>query len=976
MPEINCPFCATTNSSVAPFCTNCGSALPTPGRADREQSGRDTDPVSRQELQTEINELRTMLRDAAGRLLYLQRRLNRLDPQTETAAPPAAALAPATALSESTGTGTEAPAPGVAPTPPEPAPPVAAASQTVLAFEIESDQPADGGGWPVFSSSFDWERLLGRNWFAIIGAVALVVGIGFFLKLAFDNNWIGDTGRIILGVVLGLALLGVGEYSQRRVPIWAQPVTAAGAVILYLSIYAAFGLYQLIRPDVALLFLALVVALAALLALRHESIVVALLGIIGAFLAPALLGADLPDVRLALAYILVVDAGILAISTFRNWRWFNLVGWAGTYGVFFFWTSRFSDYDPVMAQIGLSGMFLILAGATSLFHLLWRRVPGIPDLALMTLNAVAFFALTYHILWDDYREWFGLIALGLSLFYALVAFVAIRRPSTPAEMALFALPIAVVFLTIAVPLQLTGVWITVAWVAEGAALVGTAFLLGRWQMRAFGLGVLAVGLGHLVVIDLLRHGGRINLYEFVPFLNERFPIMAATVVALYAAAFLYHHYREQRERWDEFVLWPLVGIANALTVVALSLELVSYFDSRALVADILPYQQVQQPATNAKLLSVTALWSIYGFILAAAGLWRRWSPLRWAGLALLGLTILKLVTIDTIAVSLARVGFTPVLNAQFLTCTLVVAVLAILAWRFRREAPHLVGYERHAFVVLVVLANFVALWTLNQEVIHYFDISAAQISRAAQLERSLVDVGNQVQAAINAKYLSMTYLWSIYGAVVLAVGLWRRLPPVRWAGLAVLTLGAVKLLVFDTFMAELVPHGFIPFLNVHFLAFALVIALTLAFAWWYRRSRPESPVRFESYAVPALLVAANCVALWGLTLEAVHFFDARASRLGADTFGAQQLSLTVLWAVYATGVIGVGIARQSSRIRLAGIALLAVPLVKLFGFDVFLLEREYRVAAFVTLGVLMLGTGLVYQRYSQAVRGFLFGQRT
>ena len=56
----------------------------------------------------------------------------------------------------------------------------------------------------------------------------------------------------------------------------------------------------------------------------------------------------------------------------------------------------------------------------------------------MTLNAVAFFALTYHVLWDDYREWFGLIALGLSLFYALLAFVAIRRPSTPAEMALFA----------------------------------------------------------------------------------------------------------------------------------------------------------------------------------------------------------------------------------------------------------------------------------------------------------------------------------------------------------------------------------------------------------------------------------------------------------------------------------------------------------------------------------------------------------
>ncbi len=969
MSEVSCPVCATTNSGVAPFCANCGSALPTPGPG-HAQSAPDTDPASRQELQDEIDELRTLLRDAAGRLLALQHRVNRLGTATETATPreTSAPAASSQAQLEQTRADVERAVVGAALAPVESAPLVGPVPQPVLEAEIERDGPDDGGGWYAFSPSFDWERLLGRNWFAIIGAVALVVGIGFFLKLAFDNNWIGDTGRIVLGVVLGLALLGVGEYAQRRVPIWAQPVTAAGAVILYLSIYAAFGLYQLIRPDVALLFMALVVALASLLALRYESIVIALLGIIGAFLAPALLGADLPDVRLALAYILVVDAGILAISTFRNWRWFNLVGWAGTYGVFFFWTSRFSDYDPVMAQIGLTGMFLILAGATSLFHLLWRRTPGIPDLALMTLNAVAFFALTYHVLWDDYREWFGLIAVGLSLFYALLAFVAIRRPSTPTEMAIFALPIAIVFLTIAVPLQLSGVWITVAWVAEGAALVGTAFLLGRWQMRAFGLGVLAVGLGHLVVVDLLEQGGRIDPDEFVPFLNERFPIMAAAVVALYAAAFLYHYHREQRERWEEYVLWPLLGVANALTVTALSLELVSYFDSQTLASDFEPGRPVLQRAMEAKLLSLTMLWSVYGFILAAVGLWRRWLLARWAGLLLLGLTILKLITIDTIGVRLAQWGFPPVLNFHFLTSALVVALLSVLAWRFRRQAHDLIGYESYAFLALIVSANFVALWILNYEIINYFDNRVAQI-------RSHIGFEHEARVAVNAKYLAMTYLWAIYGAAVIAVGLWRRLMIVRWAGLAILALASLKLMAFDTFMTELVSKGFIPFLNLHFLAFALLSALMLGFAWWHRRAQSE-PTRFEEYVIPGLLVAANVVALWGLTLETVHYFDARADRLGADTFGAQQLSLTVLWAVYAVGVIGVGIARQSSRIRLAGMALLAVPLAKLFGFDVLLLEREYRVAAFITLGVLMLGTGLVYQRYSQAVRGFLFGQRT
>ena len=83
----------------------------------------------------------------------------------------------------------------------------------------------------------------------------------------------------------------------------------------------------------------------------------------------------------------------------------------------------------------------------------------------------------------------------------------------------------------------------------------------------------------------------------------------------------------------------------------------------------------------------------------------------------------------------------------------------------------------------------------------------------------------------------------------------------------------------------------------------------------------------------------------------------------------------MLWAVYAIGVIGTGIALRSAKVRQIGMALLTIPVAKLFVFDVFLLEQGYRVAAFVTLGVLLLGTGLVYQRYSQAIRGFLFDRR-
>ena len=124
-------------------------------------------------------------------------------------------------------------------------------------------------------------------------------------------------------------------------------------------------------------------------------------------------------------------------------------------------------------------------------------------------------------------------------------------------------------------------------------------------------------------------------------------------------------------------------------------------------------------------------------------------------------------------------------------------MLSVLAWRFRRQAEDLIGYEAYAFVGLVAAANFVALWTLNQEIINYFDRQAMELGRFTAYTR------DEAQAAINHKHLSMTYLWAIYGAAVIAVGLWRRVPLARWAGLAILALASLKLMALDTFVTVL-----------------------------------------------------------------------------------------------------------------------------------------------------------------------------
>jgi uncharacterized membrane protein len=179
--------------------------------------------------------------------------------------------------------------------------------------------------------------------------------------------------------------------------------------------------------------------------------------------------------------------------------------------------------------------------------------------------------------------------------------------------------------------------------------------------------------------------------------------------------------------------------------------------------------------------------------------------------------------------------------------------------------------------------------------------------------------------------------------------------------------------LFDTFAVKLSPTTFILALNFHFLTFLLVLAVVLFATYLYWRQR-EALTDPERYVFLALLVVANIVALWALSAEVLNFFDSREVVLRTDLTSAKHLSLTLLWAVYAIGTIGVGIVRRSSKIRLAGIVLLGIPVVKLFVFDAFLLDPGYRVVAFVTLGVLLLATGLAYQRYSKVIRGFLFDE--
>ncbi len=1109
MNEIRCAGCNASNPAGSVYCGSCGTQIGF--ESDRDGGNR--------RYAAQIAQLRREIERLTGRLDRLQAEVTDREGQAPSTAESEELVAttPEPAIEEETAVPERQEQPAAPSEPeedtqplepvsePEPEPVVAAeardepATPTVYiegrSFAVPAErQPLDATGELRLPrpdlSSIDWERVLGRNWLAIIGAVTLALGIGFFLKLSFDNNWIGDTGRILLGLGTGATLLGLGEYTKRRAPLWSQAVTAGGAATIYMSIYAAYVLYELIRPDAAFYALGGVVWLAGILAVRYDSRVIGFLGIVGAFIAPVLLGPELPDVTLVLPYIAVVDLGILGVAAVRNWRWFTISGWIGSYGLFAMGYAQYPDTDPLLFQAGLTAIFLIFVGATTLFHIIWKRIPGSLDMALVAVNATAYFALTTIVLGDAYFDWLWAIAAGMAVMYGLIALIAYTRPGAPPQLAMITLPIALIFLTVAIPLKLTGVWLTTAWAAQGAILVWSGFVLGRVPMRVFGLGVLALSAAHL-----LSNSPEIDAANFSIFWNERFGVFVFVTAAVYVAAYLYRRNRDSTHKLESEVTPGLMVVGSILTIVGLSLEAIFYYGfGSSNVAD----WGLRQSAMTLLLLTLTWVWALYALGLLIVGLVRAKPLALWGGLGLLTIAIVKLLLIDTFVALPDTDRYVLGFNPHFITFAMVIAPAAFVIYALRRRIASLESDYREVLRALLAALHVVAVWGLSLEAIHYFDTQALTggsllvndqntldslyvsltviwvlyaaallsvgLARGMQLARwgglalvglafaklvlfdsfailpnvdTYVPVLNPrflafviaavpvaaigyvyrgvirslaerevtafrvLLAAMNglvvwalmvetihffvvrgekldidqaeAILLSLTVIWALYGVALLSVGLWKNLMLARWGGLALLGLAVAKIVLLDTFSLFPDEETYLLILNTHFGTNVVTVAAIVLAAMAFRRLGASLPER-ERQVLRWLPAAAGALALWSMSLEAIHFFAVREELLNVDQESGVHLTLTVLWALYGIGVIVIGFLRDESRIRLAGMALLAVTIIKLFVFDVFLLEQIYRVAAFVTLGVLLLGTGLAYQRYSTELRGFLLGR--
>ncbi len=400
--------------------------------------------------------LRQRIRTLEARVEALERRPGG---EPRAAVEPAAPVEPVTAAAPATWLPGEMPE-AVAPAPAAAAPSPVELEPVVAAEATPAARMTGGSRVGELESSFG-ARGLNR-----IGVLILIVGIAFFLRYAFENAWIGPTGRVVIGLVLGLGLLLLGRRLHRgdyRGP--AQGLVALGLGTLYLSGYAAHAVYGLAPPVVAFGFLALVTTLGVVLALDQDARAIALLASLGGFLAPVILSTG-RDVAVPLfVYLAILDAGILAAAYWRRWTELAVVSFLCTQALYGGWYTTWYRPSKLGIALGAASVFLALFALVPLVEAIGgeRRgrppgLPRVPTLVLVLVVPLAYVLATRAILMPEHRDGLALLWLVLAVAYAGAGWWACRHVAAASALALTHLAVALALLTATGAVRFGGPW--------------------------------------------------------------------------------------------------------------------------------------------------------------------------------------------------------------------------------------------------------------------------------------------------------------------------------------------------------------------------------------------------------------------------------------------------------------------------------------------------------------------------------------
>lgn len=904
---------------------------------------------------------------------------------------------------------------GHRPAVPPPLPAFAAKATTPTVSPSVPEAPPTPAAPPIPATkepllpAFTLEAFMGVKLFAWLGGLALFLGVVFLIRYSFEHNLITPAMRVALGALTGLGLIVGGLFMPRpKFAVTGQTLCATGIVVLYGVTFSAHSLYHFLGLMPAFALMAAITGGAFFLAVRLEAQVVAILGLLAGFLTPIMLSTGEDNPLGLFSYLAVLDAGLIAVALRQKWRHHITLAAGATALMQIAWWTKF--FAP--EKLGIAT--LVFLGFEALFLLpFWRCNSDeagekwtIWAAGIAAGTALGFAAAILG--WPELgqKPWL-VLSIALLADSGLVAWPLRRTALQPAPL----IGGGVVFL-------LFGVWnvrylndALLYW-ALGFYLVFAAFHTAlsiilrrlrpaaatpRWAQifPAFGLVLmlwpaLKIGAstalwGAVLIADLAA-------IALALFTASLLGVVAALVLTLFAVAL----WLVQTPVENPSTLGLLAVIAGFAALFCGA----SVFLQRRLTASGLASSAASHE--REALQHLPAISAVLPFLLLVSVV-HRLHPLNPSPIFGVGLLLVVML------LALARWSDTLTLPPIALGC----AVLLEYSWHQQANPPAgglaLAWYLGFAAIIAAFPFVFqsrqsprVTPWATAAlaPVLHYplfRDAAAVTWETFGQTAPGLIPAAFAAPALVMCHYLRgaiskenparlgilawfggvalffitlifpaqfdrewLTISWALEGAAL--CWLFHRLPHpgLRLVGFALLAIAFTRLAL-NPAVFEYHPRSGTPIWNWYLYTYGLVLTACLAGGRFLAPPRH----RLGPINACATLLTFGTILLFLLVNIQIADFFATGPTLTFDFSGnlARDMSYSIAWALFALGLLLVGMHRQVAPVRYAGITLFVVTLVKLFLHDLANLDQLYRIGAFIAVAVLLIGASFLYQRF-------------
>ena len=520
-------------------------------------------------------------------------------------------------------------------------PPVTAASAIPSATTIHTASPSREHA-PALSSPMsrgrmtsdagegNFEEVVAGRWLNYVGILALLFAVTFFLKYAFDNNWVGPRGRVGIGLLAGSILYPWSQHLLTRgYKYFSEGIAGLGAAVLYLSLWAGWHYYHIFPQGTAFALMIVVTAVTLVVAVGRNSERIAFLALVGGVITPMLVSTGENHEVSLFTYLVILGAGVLGIAWVRDWKSLPPVQFLATLVYFWGWYSEFYRPRELEITVVFATVFFILFAALPVVRS--RRDGELSGLeaAIVLINSLAYLAALHQMLWPENRWALTVAALALAAVHLAAERMLPENRGTEVRLAriLYA-GLALTFVTLAIPIRLDGRWVTIAWAMQGAVLIWSGLRVQFAAMRWAGLALFVIVAGRLALISIPA-----DAFLF----NARFTTFAICVICMALSCYFAATSDEELGEQESAAFMVTAIVANILAIAAFSMEVWDVFGR-------MPSLGIDRG--HAQELALSMLWLVWALGLLGAGFWKKSQAIRWQALVLLGVVIVKVFLFD------------------------------------------------------------------------------------------------------------------------------------------------------------------------------------------------------------------------------------------------------------------------------------------------------------------------------------------